>query len=112
VKGKSFDTFGPAGPWLVTKDELPDPQAIGLELRLNGEVMQKGNSASMFFSVVHIISYLSRHFTLMPGDIITTGTPAGVGHGMTPPRYLKDGDVMELSATGLGRQRQRVRAAG
>ena len=111
VKGKSFDTFGPVGPWLVTKDELPDPQAVDLELRLNGEIMQKGNTASMFFPVAELISYLSRHFTLMPGDIITTGTPAGVGHGMKPPRYLKDGDLLELAATGLGRQRQKVRKA-
>lgn len=112
VKGKSFDTFGPVGPWLVTTDELPDPQAIDLELRLNGEVMQKGNTANMFFSVAELVSYLSRHFTLMPGDIIATGTPAGVGHGRNPPRYLREGDVMELSGTGLGRQRQRVRRAG
>ncbi|HHN73396.1 MAG TPA: FAA hydrolase family protein, partial [Thermopetrobacter sp.] len=86
VKGKSFDTFGPIGPWLVTPDELPDPQAVDLELRLNGEIMQRGTTASMFFSVAELISYLSRHFTLMPGDIIATGTPAGVGHGRTPPR--------------------------
>ena len=109
VKGKSFDTFGPVGPWLVTRDELPDPQAIDLELRVNDQVMQKGTTADMFFSVAELVSYLSRHFTLMPGDIIATGTPAGVGHGRTPPVYLKEGDVMTLTGTGLGRQRQQVR---
>ncbi len=109
VKGKSFDTFGPIGPWLVTRDELPDPQAIDLELRLNDTVMQKGTTADMFFSVAEIVSYLSRHFTLLPGDIIATGTPAGVGHGRRPPVYLKEGDVMILTGTGLGRQRQHVR---
>ncbi len=108
VKGKSLDTFGPVGPWLVSKDELPDPQAIDLELRLNGEIMQKGNTSAMFFTMAELVSHLSRHFTLLPGDIIATGTPAGVGHGRKPPRYLKEGDVMELSATALGKQRQRV----
>ncbi len=108
VKGKSFDTFGPVGPWLVTKDELPDPQAIDLELRLNGEIMQKGNTSAMFFTVAELVSYLSHHFTLLPGDIIATGTPAGVGHGRRPPRYLQEGDVIELSATALGKQQQRV----
>ncbi len=109
VKGKSFDTFGPIGPWLVTRDEIPDPQAVELEMRLNGRIMQKGTTAAMFFTVAEIVSYLSRHFTLEPGDIIATGTPAGVGAGRTPPLFLAEGDIMELAATGLGRQRQRVR---
>ena len=109
VKGKSCDTFGPIGPWLVTPDEIPDPQAVDLELRLNGEIRQRGNTRDMFFSVAELIAHLSRFFTLMPGDIIATGTPAGVGMGRTPPSYLRDGDVIELSATNLGRQRQRVK---
>ncbi len=109
VKGKSFDTFGPIGPWLATRDEIPDPQAVELEMRLNGRIMQKGTTAAMFFTVAEIVSYLSRHFTLEPGDIIATGTPAGVGAGRTPPLFLAEGDIMELAATGLGRQRQRVR---
>ncbi len=108
VKGKSCDTFGPIGPWLVTPDEIPDPQAIDLELRLNGELRQHGNTADMFFSVAELIAHISRFFTLNPGDIIATGTPAGVGMGRNPPSYLKEGDVMELTATALGMQRQRV----
>ena len=108
VKGKSCDTFGPIGPWLVTREEIPDPQAIDLELKLNGEVRQRGNTKDMFFSVAELVAHISRFFTLLPGDIITTGTPAGVGMGRTPPSYLKEGDVMELSATGLGTQRQHV----
>ena len=108
VKGKSCDTFGPIGPWLVTPDEIPDPQAVDLELRLNGEIRQRGNTRDMFFSVAELIAHLSRFFTLLPGDIIATGTPAGVGMGRNPPSYLRDGDVIELSATNLGRQRQRV----
>jgi len=108
VKGKSCDTFGPIGPWLVTPDEIPDPQAIDLELKLNGEQRQRGNTADMFFSVAELIAHISRFFTLHPGDIIATGTPAGVGMGRTPPSYLKEGDVMELTATCLGRQRQEI----
>jgi len=108
VKGKSCDTFGPIGPWLVTREEIPDPQAIDLELKLNGEVRQRGNTKDMFFSVAELVAHISRFFTLLPGDIITTGTPAGVGMGRTPPSYLKEGDVMELFATGLGTQRQHV----
>ena len=109
TKGKSFDTFGPIGPWLVTRDEIPDPHAIDLVLKVNGEVRQHGNTKDMFYSVAELVAHISRFMTLMPGDIITTGTPAGVGAGMKPPRYLRDGDVMELSATGLGTQRQYVR---
>ncbi len=111
VKGKSFDTFGPVGPWLVTKEEIPDPQDIALELRLNGALMQKGSTASMFFTVAELVSYLSRHFTLTPGDIIATGTPAGVGLGRRPQVFLRPGDMMELRGAGLGAQRQRVRRA-
>ncbi len=108
VKGKSCDTFGPIGPWLATTEEIPDPQAIDLTLKVNGEVRQRGNTKDMFFSVAELIAHISRFFTLLPGDIITTGTPAGVGMGRNPPVYLKEGDVMELSATGLGQQRQEV----
>ena len=109
TKGKSFDTFGPIGPWLVTRDEIPDPHAIDLVLKVNGEVRQRGNTKDMFYTVAELVAHISRFMTLMPGDIITTGTPAGVGGGMKPPKYLREGDVMELSATGLGTQRQYVR---
>ncbi len=108
VKGKSADTFAPLGPWLVTADEIPDPQALTLELRLNGEVQQRGETADMVFGVAEIVSYVSRFMTLLPGDILSTGTPFGVGMGQKPPRYLRSGDVMELSVSGLGSQRQRV----
>ncbi len=108
VKGKSCDTFGPIGPWLATTDEIPDPQVIDLELEVNDEVRQRGNTKDMFFSVAELIAYISRFFTLLPGDIITTGTPAGVGMGRKPPVYLKEGDVMKLSASGLGQQCQIV----
>jgi 2-keto-4-pentenoate hydratase/2-oxohepta-3-ene-1,7-dioic acid hydratase in catechol pathway len=108
VKGKSADTFAPLGPWLVTADELPDPQRLALELSLNGEVQQRGETADMVFGVAEIVSYVSRFMTLLPGDVISTGTPLGVGMGKKPPRYLRAGDVMELSITGLGTQRQRV----
>ena len=112
TKGKSCDSFGPIGPWLVTPDEVGDPQALDLALDLNGERMQTGTSAAMIFSVATVISYLSQMMTLHPGDVIATGTPPGVGMGMKPPRYLADGDVMELSISGLGRQRQRVSRDG
>lgn len=108
TKGKSCDTFGPVGPWLVTPDEVPDPQALDLTLDLNGDRMQSGTTGAMIFSVAHIVSYLSHMMSLQPGDIIATGTPAGVGMGMTPQRFLAAGDVMELAITGLGRQRQPV----
>ena len=111
TKGKSCDTFGPIGPWLVTRDEVPDPQALSMTLDLNGQRMQTGNTSTMIFTVAEIVSHLSQMFTLHPGDVISTGTPPGVGMGMKPEAvYLKDGDVMELEIEGLGRQRQQVRA--
>jgi len=108
VKGKSCDTFGPIGPWLVTKDEIPDPQNLSLWLEVNGHRYQNGNTRTMVFGVAHLVSYISRYMTLMPGDVISTGTPAGVGLGLHPPTYLKPGDVIELGIEGLGRQRQDV----
>jgi len=108
-KGKSFDGFGPIGPWLVTTDELPDPQQIDIELSVNGERRQQSTTADMIFSVATIVSYLSQFMTLLPGDVIITGTPAGVGLGMKPQQFLKRGDVMELSGGVLGTQRQKVR---
>ncbi len=108
VKGKSLDTFGPVGPWLVTADEVKDPQALSIWLELNGKRVQDGSTANMIFPVAFLVSYLSRFMTLMPGDLVCTGTPAGVGLGMKPPRYLKPGDVMRLGIEGLGEQRQRV----
>lgn len=108
TKGKSCDTFGPTGPWLVTKDEVPDPQNLGMWLDVNGERRQTGNTATMIFSVAQIISHLSTLFTLHPGDVISTGTPPGVGGGMKPPTFLKDGDVVTLGIDGLGEQRQNV----
>jgi len=108
-KGKSFDGFGPLGPWLVTAAELPDPQSIPLELAVNGEIRQRSSTADMIFSVKEIVSYLSQFMTLLPGDVIASGTPEGVGLGMKPsPQFLKRGDVMTLSAGPLGTQRQRV----
>lgn len=108
VKGKSHDTFGPIGPWLVTRDEIADPQNLRLWLELNGERVQNGSTATMVYGVAYLISYLSKFMTLQPGDIITTGTPPGVGMGMTPQRFLKPGDVMELGVEGLGSQRQKT----
>jgi 2,4-didehydro-3-deoxy-L-rhamnonate hydrolase len=110
TKGKSCDTFGPTGPWLVTPDEVGDPQKLQMELTVNGETMQKGSTSTMIFSVAHIVSYLSQMMTLHPGDIIATGTPPGVGMGKKPPHYLKPGDVVETWIEGLGRQRQVVEA--
>lgn len=109
TKGKSCDTFGPTGPYLVTRDEIPDPQNLAMSLDVNGKRMQTGNTATMIFTVAEIIEHLSSLMTLHPGDIITTGTPPGVGMGMKPPVYLKVGDVMELEIEGLGRQRQEVK---
>ncbi|HJU07217.1 MAG TPA: fumarylacetoacetate hydrolase family protein [Rhodanobacteraceae bacterium] len=111
VKGKSCDTFAPIGPWLVTRDEVPDPQNLELWLELNGHRYQNGNTRTMVFDVATLVSYISRYMTLHPGDVISTGTPPGVGMGRKPPVYLKSGDVMELGITGMGRQRQRVIAA-
>ncbi len=107
-KGKGCDTFAPVGPWLVTRDEVPNPQRLGLWLDVNGERCQTGNTKTMIFSVAKIISYVSRFMTLMPGDIIATGTPPGVGMGMKPPRFLAAGDEMHLGIDGLGEQRQNV----
>jgi 2-keto-4-pentenoate hydratase/2-oxohepta-3-ene-1,7-dioic acid hydratase in catechol pathway len=109
TKGKSCDTFGPVGPWLVTPDEVGDPQSLALSLDVNGTRMQTGNSTAMIFTVAQIIAHLSEMMSLNPGDIIATGTPPGVGMGMKPPRFLREGDVMELEIAGLGRQRQEVR---
>lgn len=108
VKGKSCDSFGPIGPVLATKDEVPDPQALSMWLSVNGHRYQNGSSSEMVFGVAHLVSYISRYMTLMPGDIISTGTPAGVGLGQNPPTYLKPGDVVELGIDGLGTQRQTV----
>ena len=107
-KGKGCDTFGPIGPWLVTTDELTQPQKLGLWLDVNGQRLQTGNTKTMIFGVARLVSYLSQFMTLMPGDVITTGTPPGVGLGLKPPKYLKKGDVMTLGIAGLGEQRQLV----
>jgi 2,4-didehydro-3-deoxy-L-rhamnonate hydrolase len=107
-KGKSFDTFGPVGPYLVTRDEVGDPQNLELWLDVNGRRMQAGNTRTMIFDCARIVSYLSECMTLMPGDVIATGTPPGVGMGMVPPRYLQAGEVMTLGISGLGEQRQAV----
>ncbi len=106
VKGKSHDTFGPIGPWLVTRDEVPDPQNLHLWLEVDGKRHQDGNTRTMVFGVAQIVSYLSQFFTLMPGDVISTGTPPGVGLGHKPPVYLRAGQVMRLGIDGLGEQRQ------
>ncbi len=107
-KGKSHDTFGPLGPWLVSADAVADPSSLDMRLSVNGQVMQRGNTRTMIFNVDQIVSDLSQYMRLLPGDVIATGTPPGVGMGMKPPRYLRRGDVMELSIEGLGCQRQRV----
>ena len=108
TKGKSCDNFGQIGPWLVTPDEISDPQNLKMWLRVNGETMQDGSTATMVYGVAHLVSYLSGFMTLHPGDVISTGTPPGVGLGQKPPRYLKPGDVVELGIDGLGSQRQEV----
>ena len=108
VKGKSFDGFGPIGPWLVTTDELPDPQTVELTLAVNGERRQHSNTSDMIFNVAEIVSHLSQFMTLLPGDVIVTGTPSGVGVGMKPPKFLKRGDVVTLDGGPLGKQRQRI----
>ena len=107
-KGKSFETFGPIGPWLVTQDELTDPQSVQFSLKVNDEVMQSANTSEMIFSVAEVLSYLSQFMTLLPGDVVITGTPAGVGGGMKPPRYLKKGDVVTIESDVLGQQKQVV----
>lgn len=110
TKGKSCDTFCPVGPWLVTRDEIPDPQSLELHLDLNGRRQQTGNTRTMIFGVAHLVSYISEFMTLLPGDLIATGTPPGVGLGRIPPCYLQPGDVLDLSIQGLGHARQPVRA--
>ena len=111
TKGKSHDTFGPLGPWLVTKDEIADVQKLPMWLDVNGKRCQTGSTATMIFGVKKIVSYLSEILTLMPGDVIATGTPPGVGTGMKPPKYLNVGDVVTLGIEGLGEQRQEIIAA-
>lgn len=108
TKGKSCDNFGPLGPWLVTRDKVTDPQDLDMWLSVNGQKMQNGSTRTMVFGVAHLVSYLSQFMSLMPGDVISTGTPPGVGLGMKPPRYLSPGDVVELGIAGLGTQRQDV----
>jgi 2-keto-4-pentenoate hydratase/2-oxohepta-3-ene-1,7-dioic acid hydratase in catechol pathway len=112
VKGKSADTFGPIGPWLVTADEVPDPQAMTLRLSVDGHEYQRGSTATMVFGVAHLVSYVSRFMSLQPGDVISTGTPPGVGLGQKPPRYLKPGETIRLGIDGLGTQTQKVVAYG
>jgi 2-keto-4-pentenoate hydratase/2-oxohepta-3-ene-1,7-dioic acid hydratase in catechol pathway len=108
TKGKSADTFGPIGPWLVTRDEIPDPQRLPMWLEVNGVRRQNGSTATMIFGIASLVSYLSQFMSLQPGDIISTGTPPGVGLGMKPPVYLKAGDVVTLGIEGLGTQRQQL----
>jgi 2-keto-4-pentenoate hydratase/2-oxohepta-3-ene-1,7-dioic acid hydratase in catechol pathway len=108
TKGKSADTFAPIGPWMVSKDEVADPQSLDLYLDVNGERRQRGNTRTMIFGVQHLVSYISQFMTLLPGDVIPTGTPPGVGLGMKPPVFLKPGDVMRLGISGLGEQIQKV----
>lgn len=110
VKGKSCDTFAPLGPFLVTKDEIEDPHQLRLWLKVNGEIMQDSNTSDLVFNVPQLVSYISQYMSLLPGDIISTGTPAGVGMGLKPPKYLKPGDEVELGIDGLGVSRQRVKA--
>jgi len=108
TKGKSCDTFAPIGPWLVTADEIADPQALGLWTTVNGERRQQGSTRDMVFPVRQLVSYVSRFMSLQPGDLLSSGTPAGVGHGARPPRYLDDGDVVAMGIDGLGTQQHRV----
>jgi 2-keto-4-pentenoate hydratase/2-oxohepta-3-ene-1,7-dioic acid hydratase in catechol pathway len=110
-KGKSADTFAPLGPWLASREEIPDPQALGLRLSVNGVVKQDGSTRDMIFSVAQLVSYVSRFMSLQPGDVILTGTPAGVGLGQKPPSYLQAGDIVTASIDGLGEQRHLVVAS-
>lgn len=112
TKGKSCDSFGPIGPWLVTRDEVADPQNLAMWLTVNGVKKQDGSTKTMVYGAAFLVSYLSQFMTLHPGDVISTGTPPGVGMGMKPPQFLRDGDVVELEIAGLGRQRQTFRAEG
>lgn len=111
VKGKACDTFAPLGPWLVTPDEIDDPQALDIQLDVNGQPAQRGNTAAMVFGVAHLIHYISQFMTLEPGDVVSTGTPPGVGMGHQPPKWLKPGDQVDIRIAGLGQQRQIVLAA-
>jgi 2,4-didehydro-3-deoxy-L-rhamnonate hydrolase len=108
VKGKSADTFAPIGPFLATRDEVPDPKGLNIWLTVNGEIRQKSNTTHMIFEVPVLVAYISQFMTLSPGDIVSTGTPAGVGLGMKPPTYLKAGDIVELGVDGLGKARQEI----
>ena len=108
IKAKSYDSFGPLGPWLVTTDEIPDPQGLSLTLDLNGQRMQTGSTSTMIFTVAQLVSYLSKYMTLMPGDVITTGTPPGVGMARKPRVFLKPGDELKLTVSGLGEQHYKV----
>jgi 2-keto-4-pentenoate hydratase/2-oxohepta-3-ene-1,7-dioic acid hydratase in catechol pathway len=110
VKGKSADSFAPIGPFIATKDEIPDPHKLNLWLKVNGEVMQSSNTSDLIFKIPFLVSYISQFMSLVPGDIISTGTPFGVGLGLKPQRYLKPGDVIELGVEGLGSAKQNVRA--
>jgi 2-keto-4-pentenoate hydratase/2-oxohepta-3-ene-1,7-dioic acid hydratase in catechol pathway len=110
-KGKGCDSFAPIGPWLVTRDEIPDPQTLRVWSSVNGELRQNGNTADMIFPVAYLVSYISQFMTLLPGDVICTGTPAGVGMGRQPPQFLKAGDVVRIGVEGLGEQRQKVMQA-
>jgi len=110
VKGKSADTFAPLGPWLATTDEIPDPHSLRLWLKVNGETKQDGTTANLIFKIPHLVSYLSHFMTLLPGDVISTGTPAGVGLGFNPPQYINPGDTIELGIDGLGTQKQTARS--
>jgi 2-keto-4-pentenoate hydratase/2-oxohepta-3-ene-1,7-dioic acid hydratase in catechol pathway len=111
VKGKSCDTFAPIGPFIATADEIPNPQALDLWLKVNGEELQNSNTSDMAYGVSHLVHYLSQFMTLLPGDVISTGTPSGVGLGFDPPRFLQPGDVVELGITGLGESSQTAVAA-
>ena len=110
IKAKSYDSFGPLGPWLVTSDEIPDPQKLSLTLDLNGQRMQTGSTSTMIFTVAQLVSYISKYMTLMPGDVITTGTPPGVGMARKPRVFLKPGDELKLTVSGLGEQHYKVMA--
>jgi len=110
VKGKSCDTFAPIGPFIATKDEIKDPHKLDLWLTLNGKNMQKSNTSDLVFDIPHLVSYISQYMTLLPGDIISTGTPFGVGLGFNPPIYMKEGDVVELGIEGLGTSKQVAKA--
>jgi 2-keto-4-pentenoate hydratase/2-oxohepta-3-ene-1,7-dioic acid hydratase in catechol pathway len=108
TKGKSADTFAPIGPWLVTADEVPDPQKLEVWTTVNGEPRQRGTTANMIFTVRELVAYVSRFVSLRAGDILSTGTPAGVALGMKPPRYLEPGDILEMGITGLGQQKNQI----